>query len=120
MDILELTNSQPEANGGLEKSNFMNMRKLKARESLKDKLLGACEKPDAPQNVGGLENAGAVDNLIRGLVDLLPQPDGLWRHEDRAKWLRLAAGIFDLCYKAGDAKHLQIAIGVVKRETITR
>ena len=46
MDILELTNSKPEGNGGLEKSNFMNMRKLKAREGLTDKLLSARENPE--------------------------------------------------------------------------
>ena len=51
-----------------------------------------------------------IDNLIRGLVDLLPKPDGIWPLDDRAKWLRLAAGIFDLGYKADDGEHREISI----------
>ena len=116
MDILELTNSEPEGNGGLDKTDFMNLRKLKRRERLQDKLLSVRENPDVRKTSGVGESPGAIDNLIRSLVDLLPKPDGVWPLEDRAKWLRLAAGIFDLGYKASDAKHMQIGIGVVKRE----
>jgi hypothetical protein len=49
-------------------------------------------------------------------VDLLPKSDGIWPLDDRAKWLRLAAGIFDLGYKAGDGEHEKISIAVVKAE----
>ena len=111
MDILELTNSKPEGNGGRVKADFMNLRKLQPRETLNDKLLSVREKPSSVR-----VNPGAIDNLIRCLVELLPKSDEVWPLEERAKWFRLAAGIFDLGYKASDAKHMQICIGVVKRE----
>jgi hypothetical protein len=50
-------------------------------------------------------------------VDLLPNPNGIWPLDDRAKWLRLAAGIFDLGYKAGDSECETISIVVVKPES---
>ena len=49
-------------------------------------------------------------------MDLLPKPDGVWPLDDRAKWLRLAAGIFDLGYKVDDGEGRQIRIAVVKPE----
>jgi hypothetical protein len=47
---------------------------------------------------------------------MVPNPGGMWPLDDRAKWLRLAAGIFDLGYKAGDGDHKTISIVVVKQE----
>ena len=49
-------------------------------------------------------------------MDLLLKPDGVWPLDDRAKWLRLAAGIFDLGYKVDDSEGRQISIAVVKPE----
>jgi hypothetical protein len=75
----------PEHNGPLDaRTDFMNMR---PRISLKEKLVSA------------QASHTAIDNLIRGLVDLLPRPDGIWPLDERVKWLRLASGIFDLGYK---------------------
>jgi hypothetical protein len=48
-------------------------------------------------------------------VDLLPKPDSVWSIEDRAKWLRLAAGIFDLGYKSVDGEYDDISIVPVKQ-----
>jgi hypothetical protein len=48
-------------------------------------------------------------------VDLLPKPDSVWTIEDRAKWLRLAAGIFDLGYKSVDGEYDDISIVPVKQ-----
>ena len=56
-----------------------------------------------------------IDNLNRGLVDLLPKPGSDWPLDDRAKWFRLAAGIFDLGYKADDGKDREISISFVTR-----
>lgn len=122
MDILELTNSKPEGNGGLDKTDFMNLRKLRPRETLQEKLLsvranpGVREQPGVPENPSLQANHAAIDNLVLGLVDLLPKPDGVWPLDDRAKWLRLAAGIFDLGYKVGDGEDRQLSIAVVKPE----
>jgi hypothetical protein len=40
-----------------------------------------------------------ADPLIQALVDKLPKPNTIWSLEDRAKWLRAAAIIFNLVYK---------------------
>ena len=39
------------------------------------------------------------DPLIQALVSKLPKPNSVWSNEDRAKWLRAAAIIFNLVYK---------------------
>jgi hypothetical protein len=102
MDFLELNNGRPEGTGPLMKTDFMNMRQSPPRESLQEKL----------RSVRG--NPAAVDTLIRGLVDLLPKPDEVWPLDERAKWLRLAVGIFDLGYKTDDGEPRQISIAVAK------
>ena len=40
--------------------------------------------------------------LIQALVKKLPKPNSIWSLEDRAKWLRAAAIIFNLVYKPGE------------------
>ena len=101
MEILDLVGGKPGGNGPLDRTDFMSLRRLKPSDSLKEKLSVRASH-------------AAIDNLIRGLVDLLPNPDGIWALDDRAKWLRLAAGIFDLAYTVGDDEHRQISIAVVK------
>jgi hypothetical protein len=81
----------------------MNMRKYKPTEILTEKL------------GSNANHQRGIDNLIRGLVDLLPTPGCDWPLEDRAKWFRLAAGIFDLGYKAADDKDTEISIAFVNR-----
>ena len=39
------------------------------------------------------------DPLIQALVSKLPKPNTTWSLEERAKWLRAAAIIFNLVYK---------------------
>ena len=99
----------PEGNTPLELGSDLMIRTMEPSESLTAKLLSAQASPAA-------EYERRIDNLIRGLVDLLPKPDGIWPLDDRAKWLRLAAGIFDLGYKAGDGEHREISIAFVKQE----
>jgi hypothetical protein len=106
MEILELVDGKPLGNGQHDKTDFMNLRRLQPRE----KLAHAQASHPAEYRPG-------VDNLIRGLVDMLPNPDSIWSNDDRAKWLRLAAGIFDLGYKAGDGEHQTINIVVVKPDS---
>ena len=111
MEILDLVDGKPGNNGPLNaRTDFMNLRKLQPRDSLKQKLANAEASPVT-------EHQRGIDNLIRGLVDLLPKRDGTWPLDDRAKWLRLAADIFDLGFKAGDNEHMQINIVVVKPES---
>jgi hypothetical protein len=99
MEILNLVNDEPEVEDS--KSDFLNSRKVQSRTSLSDKLLSAKAKP------------AAIDTLIHGLVELLPPPESVWPLDDRAKWLRVAAGIFELGYKPGDAERMDINIVLV-------
>jgi hypothetical protein len=90
----------PESYNPLDKStDFMNLRKLPSMEARH-----------------GVEHERGIDHLIQGLVELLPKRGGTWPLHDRAKWLRLAAGIFDLGYKTDDAEHAEISISVVQDE----
>lgn len=82
------------------------MRRMESRESLTAKLLS--------KQAGDHEHeTGNADPLIQGLIDRLPKPDGLWPLEERAKWLRTAASIFDLVYKTmdGDEREIGVVIG---------
>jgi hypothetical protein len=85
----------------VEKADFMNMRKVQPTQALTEK---------APSTA---DYERGIDNLIRGLVDLLPKPGSNWSLDDRAKWFRLAAGIFDLGYKAVEGKDKEISIAFV-------
>jgi hypothetical protein len=58
-----------------------------------------------------VESSKMPDPLIQALVDRLPKPDTIWSLEDRAKWLRAAAIIFNLVYKADEAKESAAKIG---------
>ena len=49
------------------------------------------------------------DPLIRALVDKLPKPHTIWSIEDRAKWLRAAAILFNLVYKTDGDEQRQSA-----------
>jgi hypothetical protein len=111
MDILRTRGNKPALEGHdprEEWTGFMNMRKFQRRDRLTEKLLIS--------QTNQAEYARGVDSLIRGLVDLLPKRDAVWPLRERAKWLRLAAGIFDLGYKASDAEQREISISVVKQE----
>jgi hypothetical protein len=44
-------------------------------------------------------NSGKPDPLIQALVDRLPTPASIWSFDDRAKWLKAAAMVFNLIYK---------------------
>jgi hypothetical protein len=57
----------------------------------------------------------AVNHLVRGLIDLLPRTDSMWSAEDRVKWLRLAADIFEVGYMPGDSASTEISIVAVSQ-----
>jgi hypothetical protein len=52
----------------------------------------------APPNHAA-RNQREVDPLIAALVDRLPKSNSIWSIDDRAKWLKAAAMIFNLIYK---------------------
>ena len=97
---------RPEGNGPSgTKIDFTNMRKVQTVDGLTEKIVA-----NPP-----FEKERGIDSLIKGLVDLLPKPDGIWRVEDHVKWLRLAADIFDLGYKANDGQSVEISIVALKQ-----
>jgi hypothetical protein len=111
MDILHKSGNKPAFEGHDlvdEWAGFMNMRKLQKPDRLAEKLL--------TNQASQAERARGIDSLMGGLVDLLPKRDAIWPLRERAKWLRLAAGIFDLGYKPGDGEDTEISISVVRQE----
>jgi hypothetical protein len=61
-------------------------------------------KRDASPGAGQLSRVaevapGAVDPLIQALVARLPKSNSVWSIDDRGKWLKAAAMIFNLIYK---------------------
>jgi len=62
------------------------------------------------------ENGGISDLLIRGLVNRLPTPDSTWSLDARAKWLRTAASIFGLVYKADVSERGEISIDLASEQ----
>jgi hypothetical protein len=42
---------------------------------------------------------GETDPLIQALVERLPKSDSVWSIDDRAKWLKAAAMVFNLIYR---------------------
>lgn len=74
---------------------------------------------DLADPAGGDKGVGdeITDPLIQGLVDRLPKPDSTWSLDDRVKWLRTAANIFVLIYKAGDGEGREIRLVLDKHET---
>jgi hypothetical protein len=84
--------------------------------SSRDKLdFTQLTKPDPDDHsVREQTHAHAVDHLVRGLIDLLPKTDSIWRHEDRVNWLRLAADIFEVGYKS-DGPSGEISIVAVRQ-----
>jgi len=86
----------------------MNTRKLQPNEGLIEKLRSSPATHAADYDRG-------LDRLVRGLMDLLPEPNSIWSIEDRVKWLRLAGGIFDIGYKMGDGEQGEISIVAVKQ-----
>lgn len=62
------------------------------------------------------EEGGISDLLIRGLVNRLPKPDATWSLDARAKWLRTAASIFGLVYKADGTERGEISIDLASEQ----
>jgi hypothetical protein len=96
------------------KSRLM-LPRVEPSETLTAKLL-VTQKSDAEQSCAEEPECGRSDLLIRGLVERLPKPNGIWSLDDRAKWLRTAASIFDLVYTVGDGERRQLSIAFVRQD----
>jgi hypothetical protein len=98
----------PEPDTASAERSRLAVPRLDAGDSLTKKLLVAQQsKTEAVEN-------GATDLLLRGLVDRLPKPDGIWPLDERAKWLRTAVSIFDLVYETSQGEEREISVGLAK------
>jgi hypothetical protein len=69
---------------------------------------------DAQANANEVEDSKAADPLIQGLVERLPKRNETWSLDERAKWLRTAASLFGLVYKASDDEQREISVVFVQ------
>ena len=71
--------------------------------STKDQLdeKGERDKGDKGRNGGGGGNDEEMHPLIRGLLQTLPTPGGVWGASDRLDWLNMANSILKMIYKPG-------------------
>lgn len=69
---------------------------------------------DAQVRAAEAEGRMAADPLIQGLLDRLPQRNATWTLDERARWLRTAASIFGLVYKARAGEHGEISVVLVE------
>jgi len=106
--ISEMAGPKPrrESDTALNARSRLMMSRAETSESLTAKLLVA-RQSDADEPDDGRDQR--TDLLIRGLVERLPKPNGIWPLDERAKWLRTAASIFDLVYQAGDGEQREIS-----------
>ena len=74
---------------------------------------------DAHTRTAGVEDSKAADLLIQGLMDRLPKRNETWTLDERAKWLRTAASIFGLVYKARDGEQREISVMLVSDNSST-
>jgi hypothetical protein len=75
--------------------------------------IGELDEPPVLTLVDTVEPSEASkvpDPLIQALVDKLPKPNTIWSIDDRAKWLRAAAIIFNLVYETGEAGEAAVKI----------
>jgi hypothetical protein len=75
-------------------ANALNERSsLLVRSSQRDALPGTGHQSLSEPN------PRPVDPLIQALVDRLPTSNSVWSIDDRAKWLKAAAMVFNLIYQ---------------------
>ena len=60
--------------------------------------------------------AASATSSSGGLVNRLPSPDTTWSLDARAKWLRTAASIFGLVYKAEVSERGEISIDLASEQ----
>jgi hypothetical protein len=76
------------------------VRSAEPDENSTVKLVNTSQPNDAESNV-------MPDPLIQALVDKLPKPNSIWSIDDRAKWLRAAAMLFNLVYRTDEGERKQ-------------
>ena len=73
----------------------------------------------AQPSAAEVEGSEPIDPLIQALFDRLPKRNGEWTLDDRAIWLRTAASIFCLVYKASVGEHREIGVVLAANSPVT-
>ena len=92
----------------------VEIRRLKLPEVVSSDDLTAPDRL-ASQGAEDSDGCGLTDLLIQGLVERLPAPDTVWSVDERAKWLRTAASVFDLVYTDPERERRAIGIAVANQ-----
>ena len=87
------------------------MRNAETDENPTVKLVDTAQRSDAESSV-------LPDPLIQALVDRLPKPNAVWSIDDRAKWLRAAAILFNLVYRADPGERKEPGFKQETKETV--
>jgi hypothetical protein len=93
----------------------VEIRRLKLPEVVSSDDLTAPDRLGS-QGAQDSDGCGLADPLIQGLVQRLPAPDTVWSLDERAKWLRTAASIFDLVYTDSERERRAIGIAVASED----
>lgn len=73
----------------------------------------------AQASAAELQDSEIVDPLIQALFERLPKRNGVWTLDDRVKWLRTAASIFGLVFKASDGEQREIGVVLAAHSPVT-
>jgi hypothetical protein len=93
----------------------VEIRRLKLPEVIASDDLTAPDRLGSP-GAEDSDGRGLTDLLIQVLVERLPAPDTVWSLDERAKWLRTAASIFDLVYTDPERERRAIGIAVANQD----
>lgn len=94
----------------------VEIRRLKSPEVVSSDDLTAPDRLGSQKAETSDAGCGFTDPLIQGLAERLPEPDTIWSLDERAKWLRTAARVFDLIYKDPEREHRAIGIAVASQD----
>lgn len=94
----------------------VEIRRLKLPEVIASDDLTAPDRLGSQGTEASDAGRGLTDLLIQGLVERLPEPDTIWSLDERAKWLRTAASVFDLVYRDPERQRRAIGIAVASQD----
>jgi hypothetical protein len=94
----------------LNERSRMVMRNAETDENPTLKLVDTAKRSAAEFSV-------LPDPLIQALIDRLPKPNAVWSIDDRAKWLRAAAILFNLVYRT-DIERKEPGLKQETKETV--
>jgi hypothetical protein len=111
MNITEIRTRVEGGTPALNERSRLVMRDAETDENPTVKLVDIAQRSDAESSV-------MPDPLIQALVDRLPKPNAVWSIDDRAKWLRAAAILFNLVYRTDIGERKEPGFKQETKETV--